>query len=52
MRCGGGLSHGMRVLELGTDGVVVGIERAAASVQGARGRAESLGVANIRFEQS
>lgn len=61
-----GLQHGMRVLDLGSgvgdvallaarivgaEGAVVGIERAASSVETARRRAGSLGVANIRFEQ-
>ena len=62
-----GLREGMTVLDIGCGvgdvsllaarlvgpkGAVLGIDRAASSVQTARGRANALGVGHVRFEQS
>jgi len=62
-----GLQHGMRILDIGCgvgdvsllaakmvgpEGQVLGIDRAASSVETARRRARSLGVANARFEEA
>ena len=62
-----GLQHGMHVLDIGCgvgdvsllaakmigpEGQVLGIDRAASSVETARRRARSLGVTNARFEEA
>jgi ubiquinone/menaquinone biosynthesis C-methylase UbiE len=62
-----GLQHGMHVLDIGCgvgdvsllaarmvgpEGQVLGIDRAASSVEAARRRARSLGVTNARFEEA
>ncbi len=62
-----GLQPGMHVLDIGCgvgdvsllaarmvgpEGQVLGIDRAASSVEAARGRARSLGVTNARFEEA
>jgi tRNA/tmRNA/rRNA uracil-C5-methylase (TrmA/RlmC/RlmD family) len=62
-----GLKGGMRVLDIGSgvgdvsllaarmvggDGTVLGIDKSASSVQAARRRITTLGVANVFFEQS
>jgi 2-polyprenyl-3-methyl-5-hydroxy-6-metoxy-1,4-benzoquinol methylase len=61
-----GLRHGMQVLDIGcgvgdvsllaarmvgSDGAVLGIDKASSSVEAARRRVESLGVKNARFEE-
>jgi ubiquinone/menaquinone biosynthesis C-methylase UbiE len=62
-----GLQHGMHVLDIGCgvgdvsllaarmvgpEGQVLGIDRAASSVETARQRARSLGITNVRFEEA
>jgi hypothetical protein len=45
-----GIGSDMEVLDLGEFGAVLGIDRAASSVETARRRAAALGVRNVQFE--